>query len=148
MKVVKNIVKTWAINLYAKKRKMGICKDKKKIIQERKNLVEKVVLTKQQIKAVDDIWIKNYGKKISKDWHKLYASYTGIFDEKYFPETFFESILIDKLNPFNQKRYLADKVLTPLFFEGGVTNEGYRTIKNYIYNCNNHFYNQKRNYKL
>lgn len=61
--------------------------EKKKISDSRRqNLIKKVSLTEFEKKKIDDLFVKNYGKKIKYDWHKLYQSFTKKFDEKYFPE--------------------------------------------------------------
>lgn len=117
-------------------------KKEKKYIIKRKNLFKDVSLSREQIELVDNIWLKNYGKKISKDWHKLYTSYTGIFNEYYFPDIYFNTKILKILNPEKRKRYLSDKVLTPYLFSN-LKEEKARTIKNYIYNCNGYFYGEK-----
>ena len=108
-----------------------------KNIKKKKKLYKDIKLTKEQIKAVDDIWIENYGKKISKNWHRLYTSYMGEFNKYYFPEILFTTNLLNKLNPYNRKKGLADKVLTEYLFNN-IT--GVKTVKNYLYNCNGFFY--------
>ncbi len=47
---------------------------------------ETVVLSDAQKKSIDDLYIRNYGKKIPYDWHKHYTAFTGNFDPTYFPE--------------------------------------------------------------
>ena len=121
----------------------------KKKIKKKKDLINSVNLTKEQIKEINNIWIENYGKKIPKDWHKLYTSYTGIFNEKYFPEIFFTTNLLDKLNPYFRKKYIDDKALLTYYFaQCGITNKECQVVKNIIYNCSNYFYDNNRNIKL
>ncbi len=68
----------------------AISVEKKKYKDPRRvQRVESVSLTKEQLKRIDDLYSKNYGKKISVQWHKSYTSYTGTFDEKYLPETLY-----------------------------------------------------------
>lgn len=52
----------------------------------RKRIYENILLTDIEKKKIDEFYLKNYGKKIPYEWHKLYKSYTGKFDERYFPE--------------------------------------------------------------
>ena len=57
----------------------------------RQNLIETVHLTKAEENKIDTLFISTYGKKIKYDWHRLYQSFTGKFDENYFPEYLFSS---------------------------------------------------------
>lgn len=54
--------------------------------QRRQNILGKVHLTEDQIEKVNELYINNYGEKVSLDWHKYFTAYTGNFDENYFPE--------------------------------------------------------------
>ena len=47
----------------------------------------------------DKFYYENYGKKIKKDWHKLYQSYTGVYRHNYFPEILFSMKLEPLTNP-------------------------------------------------
>ncbi len=113
----------------------------KKDIKKRKDLVQKVHLTNEQIKEVDTLWEENYGKKIPLKWHQLYTSYTGKFNKNYFPELFFKPNLLNKLNPPLRKRYLDDKTLLKSYFAG--LEKECRILKNYVYNCSSYFYDEK-----
>lgn len=133
--------------LYDKRRELITYRNEINNIKSKKNLIDKVTLTEEQEKKIDELWIKNYGKKISKDWHKLYISYMGIFNEKYFPEIFFTTKLLDKMNPKERKRYLSDKILASYFFKD-IDNENCRIVKNIIYNCSGIFYDSNRNFEI
>lgn len=50
-------------------------------------------LTKEQKEAIDKFYLENYGEKIPYNWHQLYTSFTGNFDEKYFPEFLYIPLL-------------------------------------------------------
>ena len=130
-RIVKNIFKQYI------KHKVSL-KEKRKV-KEKIELFKNIVLTEEQTNSIDEIWMRNYGKKISKNWHRLYTSYTGKFDKYYFPEIFFTTNLLEKLNPERRKEYLADKILTKELFSG-IENEKLRLMKNYVYNCNGYFY--------
>ena len=47
----------------------------------RQKLIETVHLTKAEENKIDTLFTANYGKKIKYDWHRLYQSFTGKFDE-------------------------------------------------------------------
>ena len=64
----------------------------------RQNLIETVHLTKAEENKIDTLFVSTYGKKIKYDWHRLYQSFTGKFDENYFPEYLFSSVLEPKMN--------------------------------------------------
>uniref|UniRef100_UPI004055A4C7 sugar-transfer associated ATP-grasp domain-containing protein n=1 Tax=Acetatifactor sp. TaxID=1872090 RepID=UPI004055A4C7 len=49
-------------------------------------IYSKIQLDEEQKKAIDKLYIQNYGRKIPYTWHKHYTAFTGKFDEKYFPE--------------------------------------------------------------
>ena len=102
-------------------RKKTLKRGELKNIKKKKNLIEKVTLTKEQKIKIDNLFIKNYGKKIKYDWHRLYQSYTGIFNERYFPEILFSSELEPKLNDREIAKVLSDKnLLKQLFGETGI----------------------------
>ena len=64
-----------------------------KNIYKKRKIWKQVILTKEQKKQIDEFYIKNYGKKIPYNWHRLYTSYTGKFDYKYVPEYIFSTEL-------------------------------------------------------
>lgn len=84
----------------------------------RQNLIETVHLTKAEENKIDTLFVSTYGKKIKYDWHRLYQSFTGKFDENYFPEYLFSSVLEPKMNPMDYRYVLDDKLLLPLFCVG------------------------------
>ena len=144
--ILKKIYKKLNINYRRLRRSVFIFFEKIDVLKNRKKL-KNIVLTEEQKKSIDEIWKKNYGKKILKDWHKLYTSYTGNFDKYYFPETFFRHNLIGKLNPYKRRGYLSDKILTLQLFKD-IQDDNFKMIKTYAYNCNGYFYDESRNYKI
>lgn len=83
--------------------------------KKRKAIYSTVVLSKDQKKNIDNLFIKNYGKKIPYTWHRHFTAFTGNFDEKYFPEMLY----IPEFEYFmNYKRQFAkvfeDKNALPL----------------------------------
>ena len=110
-------------------------------LKKQKYLIKKINLTKDQNESIDNLWKKNYGKKISKVYHRLYTAYDNKFNEKYFPEMYFRMILLEKFNPIPMKDYLTDKMLTQYLF-GDFPEKKVKTVKNIIYNCNKNYYCQ------
>lgn len=81
----------------------------------RKDIWQSIILTKQQEKQIDDIFVTNYGKKIPYTWHRHFTAYTGNFDPCYFPELLyipeFEHFMnIDK----EYCKVFADKNVLPI----------------------------------
>lgn len=91
-------------------------------IHEIKNIIKKRniyncnKLSIKQKKQVNEFYKKNYGRKISYKWHRLYTSYTGNFDYKYIPEYIFTT----ELERLGNKRLdvlpLENKNLIPSLF--------------------------------
>lgn len=93
-------------------------------IKNKKHLYETVSLSPKQEKMIQDFFLKHYGKRISTKWHRLYASYTGVFCYNYFPEYLFSSRLEPILNPYREAEFLGDKNLLPLFFGAKLAENG------------------------
>ena len=116
-----NILANFLKSTLAKGRKFVLRRGEKKNIKKKKALINKVVLTKEQKLKIDNFYKLNYGKKIKYDWHRLYQSYTGIFNEKYFPEVLFSTELEPIFNKSEIAKVLCDKnLLTQLFAQSGV----------------------------
>lgn len=93
--------------------------EKRKIADSRRQkLIDKVHLTATEKKKINTLFVNNYGKKIKYDWHRLYQSFTGRFDENYFPEYLFSSKLEPRFNDSDYRYVLDDKLLLPLFCNG------------------------------
>lgn len=108
----------------------------------RQKLIETVHLTKAEENKIDTLFTANYGKKIKYDWHRLYQSFTGKFDENYFPEYLFSSVLEPKLNPMDYRYVLDDKLLLPLFCVGV---EHIRTPRTYYSVCDGICFDEEKN---
>lgn len=67
------IYKSWA-----EKRKF---KDSRRV-----KVFSSVTLSVEQKKQIDDLYLKNYGRKIPYIFHQYYTAYHGKFDVNYFPE--------------------------------------------------------------
>lgn len=105
-------------------------------IRRKKNLINKVTLTKAQKREIREFYKKNYGRAVSLKWHRLYQSYTGEYNKDYFPEILFSTRLEPKLNPYREAEFLSDKNLLEVFF-GSV--EGLHIPKTYISCVKGHF---------
>lgn len=84
--------------------------ERKKIFEKkRKKIYEKCELSEEEKKEIDSFFKENYGKKIPYNWHRLYKSYTGKFDKKYFPEHLYIPNFERKMNPYYYANVLEDK---------------------------------------
>lgn len=108
----------------------------------RQNLIETVHLTKAEENKIDTLFVSTYGKKIKYDWHRLYQSFTGKFDENYFPEYLFSSVLEPKMNPMDYRYVLDDKLLLPLFCVGV---DHVRTPRTYYSVCDGICFDEEKN---
>lgn len=84
----------------------------------RKKIYSKIVLTPEQKKEIDSLYINNYGRKIPYTWHRNYMAFTGNFDKNYFPELLyfpeFENFMnLDK----SYCKTLSDKNLLPYIIQ-------------------------------
>ncbi|PWM79673.1 MAG: hypothetical protein DBY32_02070 [Phascolarctobacterium sp.] len=96
-------------------RKVGKFHENAKIAKRKSLYID---LTKDQKRSIDEFFYKNFGEKINYNWHRLYTSYTGNFDVKYFPEYLYIPLLERIWNPPKYKYALADKNLLPLLVNG------------------------------
>ncbi|MCI8635370.1 MAG: hypothetical protein HFJ05_07195 [Eubacterium sp.] len=83
-------------------------------ILRKRNLYRDIHWTKEQKMEFDLFWIKNYGKKISPRWHKLYESMNGIHNIQYVPEILYTTKLEPKGNPYLYAKVFSDKGLVEL----------------------------------
>ena len=137
-KIIKKIMKQY-YNSYVSKK---IYKYEIKNIKKKKNILEKVELTVDQEKEIQDFFVKNYGKKIDTKWHRLYQSYTGKFDKRYFPEIIFSTELQPLLRDKNIAKQLADKSMVELLYRDI---EGLYIPKTIVLNCSGVWYDSDRN---
>ncbi|WP_251539683.1 sugar-transfer associated ATP-grasp domain-containing protein [Peribacillus frigoritolerans] len=111
-----------------------------KNIRRKKNLFSNVELKKEQEQEIDALWIKNYGKKYSTKWHRLYQSYSGNYDANYFPEILFSTKLEPMLNPRYICRALSDKAITEILINDGRV----KCPKTFALNANGFYYDSER----
>ena len=106
-------------------------------------LYKHVKWTNEQIREFNDFWKKNYGKKISNRWHKLYEASNGVHRVDYLPEIIYSTKLEPSINNYSYCKVFADKNLNDLFFNGRIC--GVRTPNVYLFNSHGKFYNAERN---
>ncbi len=111
-------------------------------ILRKKPLYKNVKWTKQQQKEFDEFWKKNYAKKISNRWHKLYEASNGVHRVDYLPEIIYSTKIEPKFNNYAYSKVYADKNLNELFFNNKA--EGVRTPKCYLSNMHGRFYDENR----
>ncbi len=105
-------------------------------------LYRNIKWTKAQQKEFDEFWIKNYGKKISNRWHRLYEAASGVYRVDYFPEILFSTKIEPKINNFTYRSVYADKNLNELFFNNRL--EGVRTPDCFMANIHGRFFDSDR----
>ena len=128
MSVVKTCERIF-LNSSKKIRSVLVSHGERNNIRKKKALIEKVRLSEQQEKEIQDYFQTYYGKKIPTHWHRLYQSYTGVYCKNYFPEILFSAKLEPITNPYRTAELMGDKnLLEPLFG----TVEGIHIPKTYV----------------
>ena len=110
-------------------------------LKRKKFLYESVDLSPKQEKEIQEYFLKNLGKKFSDKWHRLYQSYTGNYDKKYFPESLYSTKLEAKLNPIKIASFLEDKSLIEILYKNV---ENLTIPETIVVNCSGIYYNSKR----
>lgn len=96
---------------------------------QRQERLKKYVLSEEQKREIDAVYIENYGKKVPYDWHRLISSYTRKFDPRYIPELLFIPEIEAKFVPREYMSTFADKNLLPILINGI---EGVKTPKIFL----------------
>lgn len=112
-----------------------------KNIRKKRKLFSKIKLRTDQIQEIDKLWQQAYGRKIFKDWNRLYQSYTGQFDAKYFPEILYTTKLEIHMNPRHVCRVLSDKNLLEILFK----DEKAKVPRTIVSNAWGYHYDESRN---
>lgn len=94
-------------------RHVGLIKGELLNLLHRRNEWKNIRLSPEEKKRAKEFYRKYYGRTVPLFWHRLYKSYTGVFDEKYFPEILFSARLEDKLNPYRVAAPLENKAFIP-----------------------------------
>lgn len=123
-----HIVKTWVFEWLS--------------IFSKKNQYKNVKWSTDQQEMFDEFWQKNYGKKISNRWHKLYQSTNDIFDITYLPEIIYTTKLEPKLNELKIAKVLEDKSFVEILYSSVVEIKFPETI---VLNCSGILYDNERN---
>lgn len=112
MSLLKKLRKYHA-NQIIRLRCIGLIKGELLNLYRRKGEYHECTLLPIEKKLASDFYKKYYGKNIPLTWHRLYKSYTGNFDEKFFPEILFSSKLEEVLNPHSIAYHLENKAFIP-----------------------------------
>lgn len=128
-------INTYIYNLY---RYIHIVRCEKSALASKKSQWRKVVLTPEQKREIRSV----YGKRISNKWHRLYQSYTGIYNKDYLPEILFSSRLEPKLCPRSICKILQDKSLVEILY---ASVPGLKFPKTIIVNSSGLYYDAARN---
>lgn len=77
-------------------------------------IYSKISLTEEQKKEIDDMYVQNYGSKVSHTWHRHFTAFTGSFDKNYFPELLYIPEFEHYMNLNKKYNYVfSDKNLLP-----------------------------------
>lgn len=136
-KLIKFIKKSRDYIIYISRKKIEL-----ENIKSKKDLVDKINLSTKEETEIAEYLKKHYGKKHSSKWHKLYQSYTGNYDKKYYPEILFSTKLEPKLNNREIAKILEDKSLVELLYQNIDDLYFPKTI---VLNCSGIWYDHNRN---
>ena len=109
-----------------------------KNIDKKTKLWESVVLDESQTHEIKSIWGRYLSGKDVTKWHRLYQSYTGLYQKDYFPENLYSTKLEPILSPDKYSLVLAHKYLTTCLFPG---DDSYRNPNVFVANTSNVFTN-------
>lgn len=113
-------------------------------IFRKRSLYKDIRWTREQDKIFEETCLNNYGKKISKRWHKLYQSINGVFNPEYLPEIIYTTQIEHRLNPHFRTRIMEDKSMIELLISGKC-NEKICVPKTLVVASNGILYNGDRN---
>lgn len=142
MSKIINKLKTLVLSVIDYGRRFMLKQSEVKNIKKKQHLLSKVNLTKNQEKEIQEYFKKYYGKKISTKWHRLYQSYTGNYDKKYFPEILFSTKLEEKMSDRDICKVITDKSMVELLYKD--IDELY-IPKTIVLNCSGIWYDENRN---
>ena len=63
-----------------------------------KQVANSYLLSKDEKEAIDEFYIKNYGKKIPYIYHQYFSAHSGVFDVRYFPNHLLRSYFEHYIN--------------------------------------------------
>lgn len=89
-------------------------------IMKKEVLYSNVQLTEEQEREIKKYWKEISGFDIDTRWHRLYQSYMGVYDKRYFPEILFSTKLEQILSPAKYHGILSDKGFLTSIFCGGI----------------------------
>ena len=109
-------------------------------IFRKRSLYQNIQWTREQKEAFDQYWKKNYGKKISPRWHKLYQSINGTFDAAYLPDVIYSTVVEPRIVPYYVGKTLSDKAIAEIFAKAVAV----KIPKTIVLNSYGIFYNSNR----
>ena len=113
------------------------------ILYARRLVLKRVKWSKEKERKFDEFWIKNYGRRISPDWHRYYEATTGVFDVSFMPSRIFSPELLPALNEMESARFCEAKTNLSLFFDDG---RPVRCVpRHYGYKIRDYYYDGERN---
>lgn len=110
-------------------------------IFRKRHLYREVNISGSQEAEIQALWEKYYGKRISTRWHRLYQSYSGHYNKRYFPEMLFTTQLERKLNNREVGRMISDKSFLSMYYRDI---ENVRMPDTYLINNSGIFYTSDR----
>lgn len=141
--MLRSKLKEYIIGLYKKRRENQIYKKEIINIKRKDFILQQIKLTDEQEREIQEYFKTNYGKSISTKWHRLYQSYLGKYDKKYFPEILFSTYLEKKLNDLSVCKVLEDKALLEVLFSDI---KGLKLPHTLVLKVDNVCYDESRNY--
>lgn len=148
--MLKKIYRNWLNKVYMRGQKIRVFKQKigewiEILSMTRKIPMKNVMLSSNQKKEIDLYWKKEYGKKISKLWHRKYFAYSEKFDVRFFPEILYTTELEPLLNSDNISNVLSDKSLVEIIY-GNVLKLDKRVVipKTICGSCKGYGYDSER----
>lgn len=112
-------------------------------ILKKNRLYRHIIWSREQKNEFNAFWLKNYGKKISPRWHKLYQSFNGQFNIKYIPEIIFTTKMEIEFNPYFKTKTLENKAIFELLVLKKLEKIA-RIPKTYTLAANGFYYNSDR----
>ena len=79
-----------------------------------RSIIQTHPLTVEQKESIDDLYRKNYGKRITYEWHQFYAAHSGKFTAEYFPDYLLQAHFEHYMNYNSRYAYVfEDKNVIP-----------------------------------
>lgn len=139
MKALKKIKRS-AVKVYKKRKQKKAVKEQiamaNRMIRESGETIPE--LTQAQVREIQEYW-KQFGIKVTPEWHKLYYGITGKADPRFVPNRVFHRQIKGKTNDEGFASVWSDKAYLDKFVTGA------KTVHNVIRNVDGHFYDENFN---